>query len=153
LKYLFYTSSVLNRGACWTGDEGVICVRVAEMIRMGVFDPLSDLQPALLTDTTYCLSPLILHHTDCYIWQDAPVGREKPDIFLAALIRVEATYSLNVAFCSSVKVSLDGSRSMGCTWWGREKKGERESGEGEEGSVGEKDEGKEVGRGEGGWEV
>lgn len=43
----------------------------------------------------------------------APEGREKPEMFLAALMRVEATYSMNKMRCVGVKVSLDASRSTG----------------------------------------
>ena len=43
----------------------------------------------------------------------SPAGREKPEMFLAARIRVDATYSLKSALCSSEKTSLDASRSIG----------------------------------------
>lgn len=44
----------------------------------------------------------------------APVGNENPDIFLAALIRVDTTYSLNVAACSGLNTSFVKSKSTGC---------------------------------------
>lgn len=44
---------------------------------------------------------------------DDPAGSEKPEMFLEALMRVEATCSLKFAFCSTVNINLEGSRSTG----------------------------------------